>query len=425
MRNDHFQIRDPIHGVIFISPKERAVIDTRAFQRLRNIKQVGFADFAFPSATHSRYAHSLGAMCMASKMFDRVIDPECVRNGDFKKMRQAVRLAALLHDIGHPPLSHTTEMLMPKLAALYKGASADVHASHEDYTRKIILESDLTKIINDNFSDDGVTAAMVASLIAKDSDPQFFTVNGLTYTPILQQIISSEIDADRMDYLLRDSFFCGVNYGKYDNDWLMENLVGIEKERQIFLGIKARAIFAFEDFLLSRYHMFASVYLHHTPVIMEKMLERFFAEEKGAFLLPAQIDAYIALDDLDLWQVLRKSTNPWAQRIIQRRPYVLLIENFGGTQLSNGSHDTLRLALEKEGIDYIESRSRSVLSTYFSKVRNPLFVLTNQPKAVPLEDFSQVFMRYSTPAEFFRIFVDAQDKPRAEAIMNRSGVFKQ
>lgn len=418
MKNDHFQIRDPIHGVIFISQQERAVIDTLAFQRLRNIKQVGFADFAFPCATHSRYAHSLGAMCVASKVFERIIDPDEVQNGDMKKMRQAVRLAALLHDIGHPPLSHTTEMLMPSLSKLTKDASSTIKATHEDYTLKIILDSEVASVITENFAEMGVTPQMVASLINKDCNAELFMVAGLDYSPVLKQIISSEIDADRMDYLLRDSFFCGVNYGKYDSDWLMENLVSVVNEGRVYLGIKARAIFAFEDFLLSRYHMFASVYLHHTPVIMEKMLERFFIEEPTAFSLPAAIDEYLALDDLDLWHVLRKSRNQWAERIVRRRPYVVLVESFGGFESDdNKNYDGLLAALDAAHIDTIISRSKSVLSTYFTKVKNPLFVYTAQQKAVPLEEFSQVFMRYRTPAELFRIFVDASQKAHAAQIM--------
>jgi HD superfamily phosphohydrolase len=231
----------------------------------------------------------------------------------------------------------------------------------------------------------------------------------------MRQIISSEIDADRMDYLLRDSFFCGVNYGKFDAEWLIDNLVAVEKHQQFFLGLKARAIFAFEDFLLSRYHMFASVYLHHTPVIMEKMLERFFLESPESFLLPADIDRYIALDDADLWQALKMSNNRWARRIVERRPYLMLEESFGERNPLN--FDQAIEALKQGGIDVISSRSKSVLSTYHNKKKHPVFVLTTQEVAVPLEEFSQLFARYQTPAELVRIFVDASDRDRAKAII--------
>jgi uncharacterized protein len=424
MHNNHFQIRDPIHGVIFISQNERTIIDSLVFQRLRNIKQVGFLDFAFPSATHTRYTHSIGAMHVATKIFDKVFYSSSLDRHQLQMMRQVVRLAALLHDIGHPPLSHTTEMLMPKLGKLMPEANKVEHikATHEDYTYKLIVDSKLTQLLEDNFQDLGISAKMVASLIEQSCSCNSFLVSGKDHLPILRQIISSEIDADRMDYLLRDSFFCGVNYGKFDIDWLIENLVSVTKNSQVFLGFKARAIFAFEDFLLSRYHMFASVYFHHTPIIMEKMLERFFCQNKDAFILPIDLDNYLELNDLDLWQTLRASKDQWAQRIVTRRPYVLLDESYHGLKENSDStfsYETILDALKEANIDVICSQSKNVLSTYFGKIKNPLFVLNAQENAVPLEEFSPVFVRYRIPLELFRIYVDVKEKSKAKKIMGK------
>ncbi len=416
MNANHFQIRDPIHGVIFISHEERAVIDSPVFQRLRTIKQVGFADFAFPCATHSRYSHSIGAMCVASKIFERLIPKESLLPKDWQRLRQAVRLAALLHDIGHPPLSHTTEMLMPSLSTLIAGGE-ERKATHEDYTLKLITDSMLTHVLEENFWGYGLTPELIANLLKDSNDDEFFHIDGIDYMPVMRQIISSEIDSDRMDYLLRDIFFCGVNYGKFDAEWLIDNLIGIVNNGRMFLGVRARAIFAFEDFLLSRYHMFASVYLHHTPVIMEKMLERFFTQCPEAFSLPSDIDKYIALDDADLWQVLKQSSNPWARRIVERRPYLMLDESFG-TALGLNYNDVIN-ALQEADIDVIASRSKSVLSTYRNRVKHPVFVESTQRTAVPLEEFSQLFARYQKPAELLRIFVDTKDKNHAQEIIKR------
>ena len=142
----------------------------------------------------------------------------------------------------------------------------------------LIRESEIAVLINTYFADLELNSEHVARLIQKDFRDNYFCENNINYGPLLSQIISSEIDADRMDYLLRDSFFCGVNYGNFDSHWLIENLICVVQNKNAYLGLRARAIFAFEDFLLSRYHMFVSVYLHHTPVIMEKMLERFFID---------------------------------------------------------------------------------------------------------------------------------------------------
>lgn len=413
MNLHHFQIRDPIHGVLFISPLERAVIESLPFQRLRNIKQLGFLDFAFPSATHSRYSHSLGAMHMAAKIFDRVISKD-IAPIERNQMLQAVRLSALLHDVGHAPMSHSTEWLMPCLN------NSSRRASHEDYTRAIILDSPLTKIISDSFGDVGINANMVACLLYHSCDEKFFHFGGIDFTPILRQIISSEIDADRMDYLMRDSFFCGVNYGKFDSDWLVENLISFEKDSSMFLGFKARALFAFEDFLLSRYHMFLSVYLHHTPIIMEKMLEKFIRENPQSFTLPSDIDEYLKLDDLDLWSVLKKSTSPWAERIVQRKPFSIVDERHALADDRQGAHtlhDQYVKLFSEEGIDVITANSTMALSNYVGAHKLPIFVENAQKKAVLLEEYSPVFMRYQKPTEIMRIYVNPKDKVKAERLI--------
>lgn len=415
----HSQIRDSIHGVIFISLPERAVIDSMAFLRLRHIKQVGFADFAFPCATHSRYSHSLGAMHIATKIFDRVIKKYALAESVRKQMRQAVRLAALLHDIGHPPLSHTTEMLLPKRKELFSDDLSDIKAKHEDFTLKIIVDSPLSPIIESNFLDEGVSTAMIASLLDQRRKSDFFTVNGLNFTPLLQQIISSEVDADRMDYLLRDSFFCGVNYGKFDQDWLIDNLTSAEKDSQVYLSLTTRALFAFEDFLLSRYHMFLSVYFHHTPVVMEKMLERFFKECPESFSLPSDIEGYLSLTDLDLWQVLMKSENQWAKRIVQKKPYVKLYEKLALTHDEEEMHFhyTLKKGLEQEAIDCIVANSKSILSSPNEK--HGLFMEDNKNSIIPLKEGSLLFLRYQNPAQLFRVFLDNNNKINAEKIMQK------
>lgn len=420
MSNNNLQIRDPLHGVIFISPHERHIIDSQVFQRLRNIKQVGFADFAFPGATHTRYAHSLGAMHFASQIFDRIFSESSLSVLEHKRFRQLVRLAALLHDLGHPPLSHTTEMIMPTLGELSGDFRESRQANHEDYTLLLIRESELGALINTYFSDLELSAEHVARLIQKDFKDSYFYVNNIDYGPVLSQIISSEIDADRMDYLLRDSFFCGVNYGKFDSHWLIENLISVIQDGSAYLGLRARAIFAFEDFLLSRYHMFVSVYLHHTPVIMEKMLERFFIDCPKDFTLPARPEAYIALDDIDLWQALRKSSNEWARRIVRREPYVMLVErcenyHMNSTPLVALQESVLKLA--EAGVDTIIARSKSVLSHYVSKRTCELFVQSESLKLVPLQEYSQIFSRYQNPAEFVRIFVDRKDLIEAQKVI--------
>lgn len=446
MRDEHIHIRCPIHGTLPVTHREIKLIDHPSFQRLRNIKQLGFADLSFPGATHTRYSHSLGAMHIATRLFDRLFPssserregrlqdlpdlPERVR----ARFRQTVRLAMLFHDLGHAPLSHTTELLMPAVGELGLGSFAgdDVtrRASHEDYTLKIVLDSSLGQLIENHFHEaDGIVAKDVAELIVGATWQEAstrFRHGGIDYTPALRQIVSSECDADRMDYLQRDSFYSGVNYGKFDADWLIDNVVAVVVDGQIFMGIRSRAIFSFEDFLLSRYHMFATVYLHYTPVIFEKMLSRYFETCKLAghneFFLPADIEKYTALDDMDLLLTLRKSKNPWARRIIDRRPFVLLDEQNVGHQrprAHNVSHDVLVARLGEAKIEHIATRSRTVLSKYFGDAnKKPIYVVDGE-HVIPLEEFTPLYSRYQKPSQMNRVFVDPERRSEARQVMQR------
>lgn len=407
-----------------MSAQEIRLVDHPIFQRLRNVKQLGFSDLAFPGATHTRYSHSLGATHIATRLFDRLFTPADLPPRVFDRFRQAVRLAMLFHDIGHAPLSHTTEMIMPPVGELGLGilSGADVgrRATHEDYTLKMILDSSLSESIREKFSQIDIAPEDVAELIAAERGAASgrFRHAGLDYSPVLRQIVSSECDADRMDYLQRDSFFSGVNYGKFDADWLIDNVAPIDHDGAVHLGIRSRAIFSFEDFLLSRYHMFASVYLHYTPVVFEKMLSRYFESAPEEFTLPADVEKYAKLDDLDLWTTLRKSENPWARRIVERKPYTLLDEiNQRGLSIPEAFHPDLCATLRDENIDVIFAKSKSVLSKYFGGSSLPIFVLSSTHAPIPLEEFTPLYERYKEPARLSRVFVNSDDRHRAREIL--------
>src|SRR4051812_22746529 len=166
------EVRDPIHGEIELNSAEVAVLDSAAYQRLRSIKQLGFSEFSFPGATHNRYLHSLGVCHLAGRAFDSIFKKfEFSTSTLRERLRQTTRLAALLHDIGHGPLSHTTEDVMPRLKELKLKAydkkkvppDPNRQANHEDYTIKFITDSSLTEILRDNFSD--IDPMAIASLV--------------------------------------------------------------------------------------------------------------------------------------------------------------------------------------------------------------------------------------------------------------------
>ena len=198
-------IRDVVHGVIQIEPHELPVLDSIIFQRLRQIKQTGFAEHSYPGATHNRYTHSIGAMHTATEAFESIFFQLKKRKPEtYFRFRALVRLSALLHDVGHGPLSHTTEFAMPPVHEVNPHEKADRKATHEDYTLKILLNSPLTALLNEAGSRLGFEALHVAALVESSIkiNEDFFIeqIDGerINFRPVLHQLISSELDADRI-----------------------------------------------------------------------------------------------------------------------------------------------------------------------------------------------------------------------------------
>ena len=362
------EVRDPVHGSIKILDEEVPILEAPFFQRLRSIKQLGFSEYVFPGATHTRYLHSIGVMDVATKVFDQLFKAHDY-NSEIKKLRQTVRLACLLHDIGHAPLSHTTEFVMPQLSELKLpgtfASNSDRQADHEDYTIKSIVDSSFTesfKLVSQKF---GVTPEQIAELIVgKTSTPEYFTIEGVNYFTLLHQLVSSEMDCDRMDYLLRDSYFCGVSYGKFDLDWIIDNMKYCEVDGKAYLALSERAVSTFDDFLLCRFHMFLMVYFHYKSVCLEKMLKRYFSASPNEYKIPANIEDYLEHDDHFLMKVLRNSDNEWAKKIVNNQIPAKIFETFGLSQL--GQLQNLEDYLNSEGIDFIKCSSSGRLSKYYA-----------------------------------------------------------
>lgn len=426
------EIRDVVHGSIGIESGELAVIDSRYFQRLRQIKQLGFAEFSFPSATHNRYIHSLGAMKTASVAFGTIFKP--LPPEAFARFRAITRLAALLHDIGHGPLSHTTEFAMPDVRELkVPGAAASKNksrkATHEDYTLKIILDSGLTPVLEKAGAPYGFKPIHIAGLIEPslliEDDFYLEKIDGVqvNFRTILQQIISSELDADRMDYLRRDSLHAGVSYGQFDFDWLVSNLTFHIKNGKCYLALQHRALYAFEDFLISRFHMFLMVYFHYKSVVFDSMLGEYFASSQCDYSLPADIEKYCDSNDAQLYAHLALSPNEWAKRITEKRPYRMLMELHSGipaTKMATQEQQRLltrtQKELESQDIHYLIGTSTGELSKYFRKPGDPIFVrYDNHYSAtsfIPLEQCTDLFEKYSEKRSITRLYVSPEAYPQ-------------
>ena len=416
------EIRDPVHGSIPIDDAEIEILEHPFFQRLRNIKQLGFSEYVFPGATHTRYLHSIGVMNVASMVFNSLFKDQ--NSPDIARLRETLRLGCLLHDIGHAPLSHSTESVMPMVSALKLPkkfvdlSTPDRQASHEDYTIKSITDSSLTDSFKGVKKAYGIEPDAVAELVTGiNLDAAYFTVGGINYFPLLHQLVSSEMDCDRMDYLLRDSYFCGVSYGKFDLDWIIDNLKICVENNSAYLGISERAISTFDDFLLSRFHMFMMVYFHYRAVCLEQMLLRFFESAKNEYAIPADIEAYLEHDDPYLYKVLKKSKNIWARRVVMNSIPKKILETFGAVHLPQ-MHQ-LETYLKEQNIDYIKCSSTGRLSKYYSatspqqiypmKVMRESSLSKSYRTIKNIQEATDLFQKYSESHAVNRIHCDFEE----------------
>lgn len=422
------EVRDPIHGAIQVSRDELVVLDHPFVQRLRNIRQTGFSHLPFPGATHSRYAHCLGAMHLAGQAFDKVFagwsfTTPAVR----ERYRAIVRVAALCHDLGHAPFSHCTEFAMPDLAGLglrWYAPTEARRATHEDYTIAILEHTSLAALIQACFP---FTSRHVAALVSSEVtvDDAFFVDQGLDHRRVLSQIISSELDVDRLDYLRRDSYYSGARYGQIDADWILGNLGAHVDGREVTLALDARAIYAFDHYMIARHHMFLMVYFHHKSVVYEEMLKRYVASSDAAFAIPADLDAYLHLDDIALEFHLRQVSNTWARRIVENRPYKRVVERHGPPDAVDLSRE--RDQLFQAGIGVIHAASTGRLSRYTApgqkRSKAPaICVLERMPgqpveRVTTLEDASDVFSRYADARRIARLYVAPEEVGAAREVL--------
>ena len=247
-------IRDEIHRDILIPSHISKLIDTKEFQRLRNIQQLATCHYVFPAATHNRFSHSLGAYHLAVKLCEHLseVQPGIISNED----AELVSIGALLHDIGHPPFSHLLES--DKVFATFH--------SHEDWGKKILesTETDIGKALREILGDDR-TERLFALYSGKS------VCNGQEIPPFLKEIISSQLDVDRMDYMIRDQANTGAQIGGFDSSRVIRALRVNEDGR---LYAKKWGLPAIEAYLVTRYHMYNQVYFHKVNQLTQEYLIR-------------------------------------------------------------------------------------------------------------------------------------------------------
>lgn len=287
------RIFDPVHHFIELEPGEARLLDLAPMQRLRRLRQLGLAYFAFPSAEHSRFTHALGALAMGTRAYDGLI-AHAGGGGTPQRAyeRRLVRAALLLHDVGHGPFSHACEAVLG--------------VRHEERTREILA-----------------LPAMREGIEALDVDPS--DVLGLivgdpgSAYPALRELVSGpNLDADRMDYLLRDAYFTGVVSGRYDADQLVASLRLFERDGAAVVGIDSRGVVALESFVVARYMMFASVYFHHTTRLFERILQDALRELWPDPRALDDIDEFLRWDDFRVLNELREVESEAARALRER-----------------------------------------------------------------------------------------------------------
>lgn len=300
-----FEFRCPVHGFIEVDDWERGIIAQPAFQRLRRIRQLGWTDYIYPGAMHTRFEHSLGVMHVATRIYDAIVARSAdVLKSDFgynedglRRDRRLVRLAALLHDLGHGPFSHAAEDLLPV-------RSDNERFGHEDYSAAVVRH-----LLKDSIDDHPANG----NYGIKAEDVAAFLEGSAKIPKVLfwRELITGQMDADRMDYLLRDSLHLGVRYGTYDLDRLVNTVCAVPGTKDggedlvPRIGVTEGGWHAAESLILARYYMFTQVYFHKTRVAYDHHVGEALREvlPNGSFPNPQNDDLkeYLNWDD---WKML-------------------------------------------------------------------------------------------------------------------------
>lgn len=421
-------IKDPVHGTMQFTSVEDAwvkpFIDSANFQRLRHIKQLGLGDFIFPGAVHSRFNHSLGCCYVASQIAQKIklVDEE----------RQLVMIACLLHDIGHGPFSHAFEGIF---------VNKEIH--HEDWTPYFLADYGRKEFFHqynrlnpryhlteDKFRD--IAEMIMHKPVAKS---------------VLADIVSSQLDADRLDYLLRDSHFCGVKYGEFDFRWMVHCMTIVETSEGERLGITHKGIGAVEHYLMARRLMTRNIYHSQKKLALESLLVQLLAQlakslehhpayitirqsRLGQFLMAANhfnhalasASSHSALDyknhfietnysnykelcDYDVFQLIKQlaeldDTHPATQiakRLQQRHmPKILRLDhlNLHRVQEELTTFKVEHTDFQDWQLMLIQTPHRS-----YSRADDPILVVNEQGKINPISDFSLMIQAISDKLE--------------------------
>ncbi len=392
------EISDPIHHYIYLSDIEKDIIDTYIFQRLRRIRQLAGAHLTYPSANHTRFEHSLGTKHLADLATNILYEKGYINKDDIER----VRLAALLHDIGHGPFSHLFEEVIKD-------------TSHEDLTYNIIKRT----MLNDILSKYGYNTEDIARLAIGRSNNIF-----------LNEVISGILSIDAMDYLQRDSYFTGVEHARIDSERIIRSYE-VYNDR---LALNRSALYSLESLMISRYQMFKAVYFHKSVRAAEVMLLHSISyayKDLSLDIRSKDIESYLQLTDDLIINELLNTSNKYAARLardyINRRLLKCVYEEIihSRNKIKQSDIKDLKNRIAKEvDIDpeklYIDTPNIPSLSLTPSKDSPSEIILMHkgEPEIKMLEDLPLIrsILGYMN---MIRIYVNAEDRERIEPKINK------
>jgi uncharacterized protein len=411
-----YEIRCPVHGFVALNDWEWSVISQPAFQRLRRIRQLAWTDYVYPGAMHTRFEHSLGVMHTVTLLYDSiakssndVLTSELAYNdAGLIRDRQLVRFAALLHDVGHAPFSHGAEDLLPEQGNGKKYA-------HEDYSVAIV-RTELRDAIekhplngNYGFRADDIAALIEGSSMAKQS-------------VFWRDLVSGQMDADRMDYLLRDSYHAGVQYGRFDLHRLISTIRAIPGAEGHLprLGITEGGVHAAEALVLARYFMFTQVYFHKTRVAYDVHLRGALKDllPHGHFPRPTEgeLRDFLAWDD---WRVLGLLSEGRGGedgfRLKSRNHYRRVFH----TPEISGEKDLEQLQAVKKGLGKLLAAEEPASKSWY-KTGTPDIPVVNdidEKTVKPLSEHSNVVANLRANNQVF-LYVRPEDADKGRKIVN-------
>ena len=417
-----YEIRCPVYGFITISDWEREIISQPAFQRLRRIRQLSWTDYVYPGAMHTRFEHSLGVMHMATMLYRSIasrsrdiLESELGYNdAGLRRHEVLIRLAALFHDIGHSPFSHGPEDLFPPI----NDKDPTKRFRHETYSAEIVRRRFADVIANHPANTNYEFAADdVANLLEGKAEAG----KALFW----RDLIDGQMDADRMDYLLRDSLHAGVDYGRYDWRRVVQTVAATPETSGAAprIGVSEGGWHAAEGLILARYFMFTQVYFHKTRVIFDYHLQHALAEmlPNGHFAKPigGDLDEYIAWDD---WRVVGGLATgrggEHGQRLARRNHY----REIFATHEVPTADDLASLARRRTALGELLQAEISAEKSWYriGPADIPVITEDDAPKVNPLSQYSSV-VRGIEAVDQRRLYVREEDRKEARCRLQALG----